>query len=89
MFQPRNGLGEGVHLSVLCPAGLSCPRPPVQLDLGPQAGGRLTCVEDTVRAATWGGVNQLRDGERQSLKRGGVPGRSESRETHSLFMKYS
>ena len=39
----------------------------------------LTCVEDAIRAATWGGMNQLRDGEGQPL------GSGKSRETHATY----
>lgn len=39
----------------------------------------LTCVEDAVRAATGGGMNQLGDGERQSL------GSGNSREAHTTY----
>lgn len=42
-------------------------------------GGVLTCVEDAIRAATRGGVNQLRDGEGQPL------GSGRSRETHVTY----
>jgi hypothetical protein len=35
----------------------------------PKAGEMLTCIEDSVRAAAGRGVNQLRDGERQFLRK--------------------
>lgn len=53
---------------VLCPAGPTMMRSQSLLDLDPQAGEMLTCVEDAIRAATRGGMNQLRDGEGQPLK---------------------
>lgn len=45
------------------------PSPPWP-DLAPPAGETFTGVEDAVRAAARGGMDQLRDGEGQFLRRG-------------------
>lgn len=64
-------------------------RSPSLLDLDPQAGEMLTRVEDAIRAATRGGMNQLGDGKRQPL-RGKVSGKEkEQKNTYDLLTRYN
>lgn len=69
---PLSGLGGG-GAAPLSGARLAHrdlgPSPPWP-DLAPPAGETFTGVEDAVRAAARGGVDQLRDGEGQFLRRG-------------------
>lgn len=53
----------------------------------PRAGEMLTRVEDAIRAATRGGVNQLRDGEGQPLRRNISRKEKEQKNTYNLFTR--
>lgn len=75
--------------AVLCPAGPTMMRSQSLLDLDPQAGEMLTRVEDAIRAATRGGVNQLWDGEGQPLRRNISRKEEEKKNIYNLLNRCS